>query len=210
MRCRWDWHPPLSRSLGSARSPVANGMLSFAMAVLAWNAYAVVQATRRSAHGAQRIDDELSDEHLVRDVVLTQTGLDIAVDPTEWEHDHHLPVAQFAKPSNASPNKSTSIATPHTQKTRPQETPPQTNQRTNQPPRLHRQTPRPEASQRATQTKTLKGVGACSLRNAPASNGGTTRRNDTAEQRCRRACSEDSSEASPQTWFPIGEPLSER
>jgi len=72
-------------------------LFSFAMAVLAWNAYAVVQAALRSAHGAQRIDDELSDEHLVRDVVLTQTGLDIAVDPQEWEHYRHLPVTQFAK-----------------------------------------------------------------------------------------------------------------
>jgi Transposase DDE domain len=71
-------------------------LFSFAMAVLAWNAYAVVQAALRSVHGAERIDDELSDEHLVRDVVLTQTGLEIAVDPSEWEHYRDLSAARFA------------------------------------------------------------------------------------------------------------------
>lgn len=72
-------------------------LFSFAMAVLAWNAYAVVQAALRSVHGEQRIDDDLSDEHFIRDVVLTQTGMDIAVDPTEWEFYRNLPAAQFAK-----------------------------------------------------------------------------------------------------------------
>jgi len=72
-------------------------LFSFAMAVVAWNTYAVVQAALRSVHGEQRIDDELSDEHFIRDVVLTQTGMDIAVDPTEWEQYRLLPAAQFAK-----------------------------------------------------------------------------------------------------------------
>ena len=72
-------------------------LFSFAMAVLAWNAYAVVQAALRSAHGEQKIDDELSDEHLIRDVVLTQTGMDIAVDPAAWEHYRTLPSTRFAQ-----------------------------------------------------------------------------------------------------------------
>lgn len=72
-------------------------LFSFAMAVLAWNTYAVVQAALRSVHGAQRIDDELSDEHFVHDVVLTQTGMDIAVDPKDWEHYRDLHAADFAK-----------------------------------------------------------------------------------------------------------------
>ena len=72
-------------------------LFSFAMAVLAWNTYAVVQAALRSVHGEQRIDDELSDEHFIRDVVLTQTGMDIAVDLNEWDQYRDLPAAQFAK-----------------------------------------------------------------------------------------------------------------
>ena len=72
-------------------------LFSFAMAVLAWNAYAVVLAALRSTHGEQKIDDELSDEHLIRDVVLTQTGMDIAVGPAAWEHYRILPTIRFAQ-----------------------------------------------------------------------------------------------------------------
>lgn len=72
-------------------------LFSFAMAVLAWNAYAVVQAALRSTHGEQKIDDELSDEHFIRDVVITQTGMDIAVDPAAWEHYRTLPSTRFAQ-----------------------------------------------------------------------------------------------------------------
>ena len=72
-------------------------LFSFAMAVLAWNAYAVVQAALRSTHGEQKIDEELSDEHFLRDVVLTQTGMDIAVDPAAWEHYRTLPPTRFAQ-----------------------------------------------------------------------------------------------------------------
>jgi hypothetical protein len=72
-------------------------LFSFAMAVLAWNAYAVVQAALRSTHGEQKIDEELSDEHFLRDVVLTQTGMDIAVDSATWEHYRALPPTRFAQ-----------------------------------------------------------------------------------------------------------------
>ena len=72
-------------------------LFSFAMAVLAWNAYAVVQAALRATHGQQKIDDELSDEHFIRDVVLTQTGMDIAVDPAAWKHYRALPSTRFAQ-----------------------------------------------------------------------------------------------------------------
>ena len=57
----------------------------------------MVQAALRATHGAQKIDDELSDEHFLRDVVLTPTGLDIAVDPAAWEHDRTLSPIRFAQ-----------------------------------------------------------------------------------------------------------------
>ncbi len=80
-------------TLGSPKA----ALFSFAMAVLAWNAYAVVQAALRSTHGEQTIDDELADEHFLRDVVLTQIGMDIAVDPAAWEHYQSLSPTRFAK-----------------------------------------------------------------------------------------------------------------
>jgi IS4 transposase len=72
-------------------------LFSFAMAVLAWNAYAVVQAALRSAHGAKTIDDELSEEHLINDVVITQTGMNIAVEPIAWDQLASLPPDGFAR-----------------------------------------------------------------------------------------------------------------
>lgn len=75
-------------------------LFSFAMAVLAWNAYAVVQAALRSAHGEETIDDKLSDEHVIRDVVLTHTGMEIAVDPEVWAEYRDLTPTRFAKTMN--------------------------------------------------------------------------------------------------------------
>ena len=57
----------------------------------------MVQAALRSTHGEQRIDDELSDQHFLRDVVLTQTGMEIAVDPVAWEHYRLLTPTRFAE-----------------------------------------------------------------------------------------------------------------
>jgi hypothetical protein len=72
-------------------------LFSFGMAVLAWNAYAVVQAALRSTHGESKIDEGFSDEHFVRDVVLTQTGMDIAVDPIVWDEYRNLTPYRFAQ-----------------------------------------------------------------------------------------------------------------
>lgn len=72
-------------------------LFAFAVAALADNVYAVAKAALRSAHGAETIDDELSDYHLVRDVAVTEVGLQIAVDPGEWERYQSLTPRQLAK-----------------------------------------------------------------------------------------------------------------
>ena len=46
-------------------------LFSFAVAVLAYNTYAVVQASLRAAHGAETIKEKLSDYHLMNDVAAT-------------------------------------------------------------------------------------------------------------------------------------------
>lgn len=102
-RLRWTMEGAFQTMTDVLRCEVETGgapkaaWFSFAMAVLAWNTDAIVQAALRSVHGAQQIDEELSDEHFIRDVVLTQTGMDIAVDPREWDQDREFPAAQFAK-----------------------------------------------------------------------------------------------------------------
>jgi hypothetical protein len=72
-------------------------LFSFAVAVLAWNVYAVVKAALRAAHGSQVIDERLSDCHLIQDVVLTSTGLEIAVDPAVWAAVPSQTPRQFAQ-----------------------------------------------------------------------------------------------------------------
>jgi hypothetical protein len=72
-------------------------LFSFAVAVLAWNVYAVVKAARRSAHGREEIDERLSDSQLMQDVALTSTGLPIAFDPAVWDAMPSQSPRQFAR-----------------------------------------------------------------------------------------------------------------
>jgi hypothetical protein len=71
-------------------------LFSFAVAVLADNAYAVVKAALRSAHGATTVEAMLSDYHLVQDVVLTTVGMSIAVEPELWSWYQTLTVVELA------------------------------------------------------------------------------------------------------------------
>jgi hypothetical protein len=72
-------------------------LFSFATAVLAYNTYAVVQASLRAAHGAEVIKEKLSDYHLMSDVAATYVGMDIAVPEECWESYQSMPVGSFAK-----------------------------------------------------------------------------------------------------------------
>lgn len=72
-------------------------LFSFAVAVLAYNTYAVVRASLRAAHGAEVIKEELSDYHLMNDVAATYVGMDIAVPDECWEPYRVMPVSGFTK-----------------------------------------------------------------------------------------------------------------
>ena len=72
-------------------------LFSFAVAVLAYNTYAVVQAALRAAHGAEVIEEKLSDYHLMNDVAATYVGLDIAVPDECWETYRAMPLGTFTK-----------------------------------------------------------------------------------------------------------------
>lgn len=72
-------------------------LFSFATAVLVYNTYSVVQASLRAAHGAEVIEEKLSDYHLMSDVAATYVGMDIAVPDECWESYREMPVARFAK-----------------------------------------------------------------------------------------------------------------
>ena len=72
-------------------------LFSFAVAVMAYNVYAVVQASLRDAHGSETIKEKLSDYHLMNDVAATYVGMDIAVADECWEPYRSMPVKTFAK-----------------------------------------------------------------------------------------------------------------
>jgi IS4 transposase len=72
-------------------------LFSFAVAVLAYNTYAVVQASLRAAHGAKQIEETLSGHHLMNDVAATYVGMDIAVPDECWELYRAMPVSSFTK-----------------------------------------------------------------------------------------------------------------
>jgi IS4 transposase len=72
-------------------------LFSFAVAVLAYNTYAVVQAALRAEHGAEVIKEKLSDYHLMNDVAATYVGMDIAVPDECWEAYRAMPVCRFTK-----------------------------------------------------------------------------------------------------------------
>jgi hypothetical protein len=70
-------------------------LFSFAVAVLAYNTYAVVRAPLRTAHGAEVIKERLSDHHFMNDVAATYVGMDIAVPDECWEPYRAMPVRAF-------------------------------------------------------------------------------------------------------------------
>ncbi len=72
-------------------------LFSFATAVLAYNAYAVVKASLRVAHGAEVIKEKLSDYHLLSDVAAVYVGMDIAVPEECWESYQAMPLKALAK-----------------------------------------------------------------------------------------------------------------
>lgn len=72
-------------------------LFSFATAVLAYNTYAVVQASLRAVHGAEVIKEKLSGHHLMSDVAATYVGMEIAVPDECWETYRCLSAGAFAK-----------------------------------------------------------------------------------------------------------------
>ena len=70
-------------------------LFCFAVAVLAYNTYAVVKAALRAAHGGAVIKEGLSDYHLMSDVAATYVGMDIAVPEACWEAYRAMPLGSF-------------------------------------------------------------------------------------------------------------------
>ncbi len=57
----------------------------------------MARAALRAAHGAEVIQEKLSDHQLMNDVGATYVGMDIAVADECWETYRTMPVGRFAK-----------------------------------------------------------------------------------------------------------------
>ena len=71
-------------------------LFSFAVAVLAYNMYAVVKASLRAAKGSSEIEEKLSDYQMMSDVAATYVGMDIAVPDECWESFRTMRLETFA------------------------------------------------------------------------------------------------------------------
>ena len=72
-------------------------LFGFCVALVAYNVLAIVKATRRSAHGNETIDNELSSYYLAGNITRTYDGMIIAIESQEWAIFHNMPLYQFAE-----------------------------------------------------------------------------------------------------------------
>jgi hypothetical protein len=59
-------------------------LLTFCLALLAYNAVSLIKAALRSAHGRQKVDDEVSSDYLSLEIGRTYDGMMIAIPAPHW------------------------------------------------------------------------------------------------------------------------------
>lgn len=72
-------------------------LFGFCVAVVAYNAQALVQAALRSAHGGEKVDAEFSAYRMSEEVGAVSAGMAIAVPEEAWGRLVRLPLAEFAR-----------------------------------------------------------------------------------------------------------------
>jgi IS4 transposase len=80
-------------SLGYPRA----ALFSFAVAALAGNVFGAVRAALRAAHGAERVEAELSVPQVALDVAGAYQGMMIALPPAEWSAFAALSLVEFSR-----------------------------------------------------------------------------------------------------------------
>jgi hypothetical protein len=71
-------------------------LLTFCLAVLAYNAVSLIKAALRRAHGRQKINDEVSSDYLSLEIGRTYDGMMIAIPAPHWALFRELSAKQFA------------------------------------------------------------------------------------------------------------------
>ena len=71
-------------------------LLTFCLALLAYNAVSLIQAALRSAHGRQKVNDEVSSYSLSLEISRTYDGMMIAIPAPHWGLFRILSAQEFA------------------------------------------------------------------------------------------------------------------
>ncbi|MDI7269672.1 MAG: transposase [Myxococcota bacterium] len=72
-------------------------LFCFSVALVAYNIISTVKAALRAAHGAKRIQEEVSDYYITEELQATYTGMDVFIEPDEWRPFQHTSPAQLAR-----------------------------------------------------------------------------------------------------------------
>jgi hypothetical protein len=70
-------------------------LFGFCVALVAYNAVALVKGALRAAHGAEYVKEQLSMYYLTLEVAQVTTGMEIAVEAEAWEVFRHMSTAEF-------------------------------------------------------------------------------------------------------------------
>jgi Transposase DDE domain len=71
-------------------------LFTFCLALVAYNAVSLIKAALRSAHGRQKINDEVSSYYLALEIGRTYDGMMIAIPPPHWALFREFTAKEFA------------------------------------------------------------------------------------------------------------------
>jgi hypothetical protein len=71
-------------------------LFAFCLALLAYNAVAVLKASLRATQGADKVQEEVSGYYLALEIQQTYDGMAVAIGPEHWEPLRGLPAADMA------------------------------------------------------------------------------------------------------------------
>jgi IS4 transposase len=72
-------------------------LFGFGTALVAFNALSVAKAALRSVHGAEKVEETISDHQLIGEVAAVYEGMDIAVPEQVWAGFQTMPVKQLSQ-----------------------------------------------------------------------------------------------------------------
>jgi hypothetical protein len=81
------------KTLGYPRA----ALFVFCMAMIAFNILSVIRGAMKEVHGEKKIEAELSNYYVAKEVQRNFGGMEIAVPPEEWKEFNEMSEAEFAE-----------------------------------------------------------------------------------------------------------------